>query len=147
MMNKSFFYSNFYRIQLKGENSFIGITSFRINSNDLNAFSLFNEVNNANKMNDRILFTFELQNYTFNAQLYSIKWDQSLEDIISKNKKHLSLIDTAIIYNNSPANLNHEVSSDKSLSQSFTTSFGSSTKFLQSFSTSNTQSTSDTHSK
>ncbi len=98
-------------------------------------------------MNDRILFSFELQNYTFNAQLYSIEWDQSLEDIISKNNKHLSLIDTAIIYNNSPANLNHEVSSDKSLSQSFTTSFGSSTKFLQSFSTSNTQSTSDTHSK
>jgi hypothetical protein len=113
----------------------------------LNAFSLYNDFDYAKKSDDRVLFRFQLQNYTFNAQLYSIEWDQSLDDIISKNKKHLSLIDTAIIYNNSPANLNHEVTSDKSFAQSFETSFGSSTKFLRTFSTSNEQSTSDTHSK
>jgi hypothetical protein len=100
-----------------------------------------------NKLNDKILLNFELQNYTFSAQLYSIEWDQSLEDIISINKKQISLIDTAIINNNSPANLNHEVSNQKEFTESFTTSFGSSTKFLESFSKREDQSTSDTQSK
>jgi len=132
---------------LKGENSFIGVSSFRNNSINTNAFALYNNVNDRNKLNDKILLDFELQNYTFSAQLYSIEWDQSLEDIISINKKQISLIDTAIINNNSPANLNHEVSNQKEFTESFTTSFGSSTKFLESFSKREDQSTSDTHSK
>jgi hypothetical protein len=132
---------------LKGENSFIGVSSFRDNSINSNAFALYNNVNDLNKLNDKILLNFELQNYTFSAQLYSIEWDQSLEDIISINKKQISLIDTAIINNNSPANLNHEVSNQKEFTESFTTSFGSSTKFLESFSKREDQSTSDTQSK
>jgi hypothetical protein len=132
---------------LKGENSFIGVSSFRDNSINSNAFALYNNVNDWNKLNDKILLNFELQNYTFSAQLYSIEWDQSLEDIISINKKQISLIDTAIINNNSPANLNHEVSNQKEFTESFTTSFGSSTKFLESFSKREDQSTSDTQSK
>ncbi len=132
---------------MKGENSFIGVSSFRDNSINSNAFALYNNVNDLNKLNDKILLNFELQNYTFSAQLYSIEWDQSLEDIISINKKQISLIDTAIINNNSPANLNHEVSNQKEFTESFTTSFGSSTKFLESFSKREDQSTSDTQSK
>jgi hypothetical protein len=126
---------------LNGENSFIGVSSFR------NAFVLYNNVGNLNKFDDKILFSFELTNYTFNAQLYSIEWDQSLDDIISVNKKQISLIETAIINNNSPANLNHEVSEAKSFTESFSTSFGKSTRFLESFSLREDQSTSDTQSK
>jgi hypothetical protein len=118
---------------LKGENSFIGVSSFRNNSINSIAFALYNNVNDWNKLNDKILLNFELQNYTFCAQLYSIEWDQSLEDIISINKKQISLNDTAIINNNSPAILNHEVSNQKEFTESFTTTFGSSTKFLESF--------------
>jgi hypothetical protein len=132
---------------LKDENSFIGVSSFRNNSINSNAFALYNDVDDWNKLNDKILLNFELQNYTFSAQLYSIEWDQSLEDIISINKKQISLIDTAIINNNSPANLNHEVSNQKEFIESFTTSFGSSTKFLESFSKREDQSLSDTQSK
>ncbi len=132
---------------MKDENSFIGVSSFRNNSINSNAFALYNDVDDWNKLNDKILLNFELQNYTFSAQLYSIEWDQSLEDIISINKKQISLIDTAIINNNSPANLNHEVSNQKEFIESFTTSFGSSTKFLESFSKREDQSLSDTQSK
>jgi hypothetical protein len=141
------YFSDFYTIQLNGENSFIGVSSFRNNSIDSNAFVLYNNVGDPNKFDDKILFSFELTNYTFNAQLHSIEWDQSLDDIISANKKQISLIETAIINNNSPANLNHEVSEAKSFTESFSTSFGKSTRFLESFSLREDHSTSDTQSK
>ncbi len=101
---------------MNGESSFIGVSSFRNNSKNSNAFALYNNVENRNKFDDKILFSFEPQNYTFNAQLYSIEWDPNLDNILSINKKQISLIDTTIINNNSPANLNHEISQNHSLS-------------------------------
>jgi hypothetical protein len=65
------YFSEFYTIQLNGENFFIGVSSFRNNSINSNAFAIYNNIGNWNKFYDKILFRFELKNYTFNAQLYS----------------------------------------------------------------------------
>ena len=57
---------------------------------------------------------------------------QSLSDLVSMNKKQISIIDTAIINNNSPATLNHEASSSKEMTETFSTSFGTSQSFMKS---------------
>jgi len=112
-----------------------------------NAFGLYNDIQTSNYLNDKVLFKLSLLNYTFNVQLYSVEFDKSLDELISSNKKQISLIDTAIINNNSPASLNHEVSTEKQITESFVTSFESSTKFMESFELKEELSGSDTQTK
>jgi hypothetical protein len=80
------------------------------------------------------------------VQIESIEWDSSYNDMIKNQKKQVSLLDTAIITNDSPATLNHEVSMEKKLSESFTTGFGTSTRFMESVGSADERSTEDTNS-
>jgi len=95
---------------------------------------LYDAVDEKNHIDDKLLFRIEPLNYTLKVDLYSIQFDKNLEQIIEANKNSISIIDTAIINNFSPASLVHAVSSTKELTESFSTSYGLSQSFMESLS-------------
>ena len=84
-------------------------------------------------IDDRLLFKVEPLNYTLDVQIVSIEFDDGLDSIVEKSKKQLSIVDTAVIKNNSPATLTHEVQSTKEFTETFSTSWGTSQEFMESF--------------
>jgi hypothetical protein len=75
----------------------------------------------------------ELIDYTLEAELFSLEWEKPFDEVIARNTRQISLIDTAVINNNSPAELRHDVRTEKQLTEAFSTSMGISEKFLASF--------------
>ena len=72
-------------------------------------------------------------NYTLDVHILTVEFDDGLEQMVAKNKKQLSIVDTAVIKNNSPATLTHEVQSVKEFTETFATSWGTSQEFMESF--------------
>lgn len=125
----------------------LGVVEYKDGKNLSIGFGLYDPVNMKEKLHDKLLFNIEPLNYTLDVDLISIEFDKTLEQIVASNKKQISIIETAIINNNSPASLTHEVSSTKDLTEMFTASYGTSQEFMQSFSNRNDFGTSSTDSR
>ena len=85
-------------------------------------------------IDDKLLFNIEEISYKFLVQLYSLEFDKSLEHIMEDNKQQISIVETIKIVNNSPAKLTHEVHTSKEFTESYSTSYGYSQKFMESIS-------------
>ena len=97
-------------------------------------FGLYKLVSSPQEVDDRLLFKIQELNFTLHVELYSLTFDNNLEQIVRGSIKQLSMVDTEIIKNNAPSTLIHQIENSKEVIESYTTSYGTSQKFMDSFS-------------
>ena len=133
MFNYSDSDEEYFVIRSNYQNLTLGVAEYlNHEGNRSTGFGLYENVNLKSDLDDKYLWKIEEVNFTLKVELYSVDFNQSLSDLVSMNKKQISIIDTAIINNNSPATLTHEVSSTKEMTETFSTSFGTSQSFMKS---------------
>ena len=124
-------YLGYFIIRSKAKDLVLGAVT---NSTDIaTPFGLYKVDIKSQSIDDRLLFKVEPLNYTLDVHIVGIDFDDGLDRIVEKSKKQLSIVDTAVIKNNSPATLTHEVQSTKEFTETFSTSWGTSQEFMESF--------------
>ena len=115
-------------------NYILGAKLFDDGTNGRVAFGLFDGIDINAKVEDNFLFQLIPNDITFNVDIVSVDFDKDFNDIIQSSKQELNLLDTAIINNQSPASLIHQVHQSRDAIESFTTSFGTSQVFMDTMS-------------
>ena len=97
-------------------------------------FGLYDQPDDINNIDDRLLFKIEIFRYKLKVQISSFEFNKNFNDIVEMSKKSVDLIDTEFIDNNSPATLVHEVNNVEEFIESYSTFFSNSNSFLELFS-------------
>ena len=97
-------------------------------------FGLYDQPDDINNLDDRLLFKIEIFRYKLKVQISSFEFNKNFNDIVEMSKKSVDLIDTEFIDNNSPATLVHEVNNVEEFIESYSTFFSNSNSFLELFS-------------
>ena len=125
--------SDFYIIRAKSNNYTLGAKMFHVGPNGTIGFGLYDPISDHEVVDDRLLFKIQELNFTLHVELYSVSFDKSLEQMVADSSKQVSIVDTEVINNKAPSTLTHQIENSKEMTESYTTTYGMSQTFMDSF--------------